>query len=915
MSDDLKVGLKITTSTPGAEQIDALKKDVSDLGASSSRAAGQQNSQAEASEKQGRSAAEGAGGINQLRGAIEGLALAKLAQDFVRVSAEQEANRKALDQLTGSTKAGGAEMEYLRATANRLGVNLDDATKAYVGLSAATKGTNLEGQNTKAIFEAVVGAMSKLGKSSAETQNALIAVSQMASKGTVSMEELRGQLGEALPGAMQAAAKAMGVTVAELDKMVSSGTVTADELLPKLAAQLNATFGTEPPDTLNAAMAQLQNKVTAAVGAMTEAGTSSTVLKGLFSALSGTTAAMADIFNSAAEAIGVVGKGIAATVYSAQLALTGDFKGALNAWKTNMADAMDNAANNINKVRTAVGLLPGDATTAAENTKPALAATATEADKLAAAFTGAGNAAGGMSSATGAAAKSIAQQFKLDTLQGVLDLADAFVIAGDKATTMSTNVQAAIGKMGASELASFSANLKTAFETGQIDAQRFAELNNTVLAQSFKNLGLDIDQAFGGISKKTGEAINSIDALVNSLQAAGQTGPAAAQAIGQALAAATNRADTQAGLEAIKAKIESLRGTLGETLTNGLLQQATDQAIKLGAAIDAATPGINSLAEAYKTLGITSDKALSETAAKSREAAQVIQQQGGSVREVSAAWQKYLQDAIAANGGAVNETMQAEAAAHGLEIAVDASGKAFVRAAGSAQQMGDSAVNAANAGTGAIQNQTSALEQNIAAREKAIELARREIEVANQEKGLTKDGWVADSAGNKVVGGGQLYSELGIINYLKSAGMDEATAAQLAKQMIGPGGKVKWNDFGSNTMMMASQMGVSGDYGPYGPTPEQLLNALVVKYIDQKNGSAGSLKKSAPGLGDTSSTDTSRAAPSASGGVAASAPAARTVNVNLNLPGGGTKTVPVQGDAAAQSLIDALRQAGLTSSL
>lgn len=888
MSDDLKVGLKISTTTPGADQVNALKDDVRDLGATSSRAAGQQEAQADASEQQGKKAREGAGGVSQLRTALEGLALAKLATDFVRISAAQEANRKALDQLAGSAQAGAAEMEYLRGAADRLGVNLDDAARAYVGLSAATKGTALEGQNTRAIFEAVVGAMSKLGKSSAETQNALLAVSQMASKGTISMEDLRGQLGEALPGAMQAAAKAMGVTVAELDKMVSSGTVTADQLLPRLAEQLNATFGSAPPDTLNAAMAQLENKITAAVGAMTEAGTSSTVLKGAFTALGGIAAALADIFNSAGEAIGVVGKGIAATFFSIQQALSGDFKGALASWKTNMADAMDTAATNIDRVRKSVGLLPGETQAAAENTKPALAATATAADQLAAAFSATGNAATGMAGATGAAAQSVAQQYQLDTLQGVLNLADAFTIAGDKAQAMSTNVQAAIGKMGAAELASFSANLKTAFETGQIDAQRFAELNNTVLAQSFKGLGLDVDQAFGGISAKTGAAINSVDALVTSLQAAGQTGPAAAQAIGQALAAATNRADTIAGVESIKAKIEGLRGTLGETLTNGLLQQATDQATKLGAAIDAATPGINSLAEAYKTLGITSDQALRQTADKSREAAGVIEQQGGSVREVSAAWQKYLQDAIAANGGASNATIEAQAAAHGLQIAVDASGKAMVQTAGSAQQMGSATVSAAQAGAAAVESQTSALEANIAAREKALDLAQRQIEVSNREKGLTADGFVANSSGQKVVGGGQVYSELGVINYLKQAGMDEASAVQTAKKVIGPDGNPVWNTFGTNTTMLASQLGVRGNFGAYGPTPEQLLNSLTTQYLGQKN---------APGA-----SPTNPAPP-------------KTVNVNLNLPGGGTKTVPVQGDAAAQALIDALKAAGLTSSL
>ena len=867
MSDDLKVGLKISTTTPGAEQVNALKDDVRDLGATSSRATGQQEAQAAASEKQGRSAKEGADGVGQLRGALEGLALAKLAQDFVRISAAQEANRKALDQLTGSAQAGGAEMEYLRSAADRLGVKLDDAARAYVGLSAATKGTNLEGQNTKAIFEAVVGAMSKLGKSSAQTENALLAVSQMASKGTISMEDLRGQLGEALPGALQSSAKAMGLTVAELYKLVSTGTVTADELLPKLAAQLNATFGSAPPDTLNAAMAQLENKVTAAIGAMNEAGTSSTVLRGAFSALSGITSALADIFNSAAEAIGVVGKGIAATFYSIQLALSGDFKGALTAWKTNMADAMDSAANNINKVRTAVGLLPGDAQAAAENTKPALAATATEADKLAAAFTATGTAAGGMSGSTGAAAQSIAQQFKLDTLQGVLDLADAFTIAGDKATAMSANVQAAIVKMNAGELASFSANLKTAFETGQIDAQRFAELNNTVLAQSFKNLGLDVDQAFGGISAKTGAAINSVDALVSSLQAAGQTGPAAAAAIGQALAAATNRADTQAGLEAIKVRIVQLKALLGEKITNGLLDQVDG---KLQDAADKA----DLLEQRARKAGITTTSMLQEAATNAKSLALSLEAAGKPIEDQRQAWLKYYEAAVAANRGVVTEQMKVEAAQKGVTLGVDETGKSYAKLTSEVERLKKALEDAKN-----NQNELNqSIQGGVVLLGEANDAWQKNF---HKDTGLTKQ---SDAYGS------QVNSELGVINYLKSNGLSQEQAVAASKQFIDAKGDPKWNNLG---WMGYGQPWAINRYGGQmdgSKTPEQLLNDAAAKAMGL--GGAGSGASGTPG-----------------GNVGL-----RTVNVNLNLPGGVTKTVPVQGDAAAQSLIDALKQAGLSSS-
>lgn len=187
---------------------------------------------AQATQAQAQKFEEAAQGAKKHASAFDGLKRAAagylgidLLRRFVETAAAQESMQKALDQLAGSTKAGAAEMEYLRATAARLGVGLDEAAKSYVSLAASTKGTALEGEKTRAIFEAVTGAMSKLGKTGAETQTALLAISQMASKGTVAMEELRGQLGESLPGAMQAAANGLGLTTAELGKLVQEGKI------------------------------------------------------------------------------------------------------------------------------------------------------------------------------------------------------------------------------------------------------------------------------------------------------------------------------------------------------------------------------------------------------------------------------------------------------------------------------------------------------------------------------------------------------------------------------------------------------------------------------------------------------------------------------------------------------------------
>ncbi len=80
----------------------------------------------------------------------------------------------------------------------------------------------------------------------------------MISKGKVQAEELRGQLGERLPGgAFQLAAKAMGMTTAELDKFMADGKLTAEELLPKLAKVMQEDFGAAAEAAANGLQGQL----------------------------------------------------------------------------------------------------------------------------------------------------------------------------------------------------------------------------------------------------------------------------------------------------------------------------------------------------------------------------------------------------------------------------------------------------------------------------------------------------------------------------------------------------------------------------------------------------------------------------------------------------------------------------------
>lgn len=179
-------------------------------------------------------------------GAFSAAAIYAGVKQFLGAMADAQ---RSLDRLRNGfnfafgTESGAKQLENVRQMARQYGLELKATADAYVRLSAAAKGTTLEGAQNERIFRAVSGAATVLGMAVGETEATFRAIQQMISKGSVQAEELRGQLGERLPGAFQIAARAMGVTTMQLGKMLEQGEVMAATFLPKFAAELEKTFG------------------------------------------------------------------------------------------------------------------------------------------------------------------------------------------------------------------------------------------------------------------------------------------------------------------------------------------------------------------------------------------------------------------------------------------------------------------------------------------------------------------------------------------------------------------------------------------------------------------------------------------------------------------------------------------------
>ncbi len=167
----------------------------------------------------------------------------ELTVEFFNVNLESQRLTKALTQIYGSTESAGTQFEFLRRVTNDAGVSIRDVSDGFLRFSAATQTSGISLQQSNAVFEQVSRAAGFLGLKGEQVTGVLEALGQMASKGTVSLEELRGQLGDRLPGALGIAAKGMGMTQAELIKMIESGNLATNVFFPAFTKGLEDTFG------------------------------------------------------------------------------------------------------------------------------------------------------------------------------------------------------------------------------------------------------------------------------------------------------------------------------------------------------------------------------------------------------------------------------------------------------------------------------------------------------------------------------------------------------------------------------------------------------------------------------------------------------------------------------------------------
>ena len=197
-------------------------------------------------------------------------------REAVRANREVEKSLFVLRTALGSQEDAVKGFDETVATAKRLGLALEPLIFGFSQMQAAAMDNNMTVEETKRVFEAVSAQAAITGATADDLKGAFRAVRQMMTKGKVQAEELTGQLGERMVGAIGKMAKGLGIGTQELFKMLETGKLAADVALPALADAIENDLDPEAlaarMQTLEAQIANFQTTVTMFFKALGESG-------------------------------------------------------------------------------------------------------------------------------------------------------------------------------------------------------------------------------------------------------------------------------------------------------------------------------------------------------------------------------------------------------------------------------------------------------------------------------------------------------------------------------------------------------------------------------------------------------------------------------------------------------------------
>jgi tape measure domain-containing protein len=268
-------------------QLGNIEKGLGGIGTEAGQATGKVDSLGDELGKVGMNEAQ----VLKAVDALKALAAAIVVKEFIDSNVAYEQFIKTMTIATGSTEKAAEEFEYIRGVANRFGTEIQSTAESYAKFASAAKGTAIEGEDARRIFEAFAGSLAATGASAADVSGAMVQLSQGVSKGRFDLQDLK-SIAERIPGFFLSFADSLGVTVEELYKMISAGQIGATELL-QFAENTNEALESIKFDGFTASVARFRNAMDDVYRQIGSTG----VFDALTGAVQGGTIAVASLLN------------------------------------------------------------------------------------------------------------------------------------------------------------------------------------------------------------------------------------------------------------------------------------------------------------------------------------------------------------------------------------------------------------------------------------------------------------------------------------------------------------------------------------------------------------------------------------------------------------------------------------------
>lgn len=188
--------------------------------------------------------------------------ISSFISSLVNTAREAGRARVVLRNISTDTREYARSLKFLSELTNKYGTDLIGTTEAFAKLKAAATPAGIAMAEQERIFSNISKAMASFGISGGEAALTMMAITQMMSKGKISSEELRRQLGERMPVAMQAMANAAGVSMSQLDKLLKEGKLRSAEIMGKFSDELAKLSGDTSTDNLESSLGRLKNSFT-----------------------------------------------------------------------------------------------------------------------------------------------------------------------------------------------------------------------------------------------------------------------------------------------------------------------------------------------------------------------------------------------------------------------------------------------------------------------------------------------------------------------------------------------------------------------------------------------------------------------------------------------------------------------------